>query len=151
MPLASKIRTFLFKRVVLKFTRILYENIYGMDIGEGVRISLRARLDKTNPKGVHIGDYTAVTSGAAIVTHDFVGREWRDVHIGKNCFLGFNCIVLPGVRIGDSCIVSGNSVVVRDVPSNSVVMGNPARIVESNIKTGPWGIRLDKGNDAPVL
>ena len=49
-----------------------------------------------------------------------------------------------------SVIVTGNSVVGRDVPSNCVVMGNPARIVESNIVTGHWGIRLDKGNDSPV-
>ncbi len=45
---------------------------------------------------------------------------------------------------------TGNSVVGRDVPSNSVVMGNPARVVEKDIVTGPWGIRLDKGNDTPV-
>jgi acetyltransferase-like isoleucine patch superfamily enzyme len=128
----------------------LYRRIYGMDIGRDVRISMGARLDKTNPKGIHIGDFTAVTSGAAILTHDFVNRLHTDVHIGRNCFIGYGAIVLPGVRIGDSVIVTGNSVVGRDVPSNSVVMGNPARVVESNIVTGPWGIRLDKGNATPV-
>ncbi|PHR62033.1 MAG: hypothetical protein COA47_04895 [Robiginitomaculum sp.] len=127
-----------------------YSTIYGMDIGENVRISLGARLDKTFPKGIHIGDFTAVTSGAAILTHDFINRVHTDVHIGKNCFIGYGAIVLPGVRIGDSVIVTGNSVVGRDVPSNCIVMGNPARIVEKDIVTGPWGIRLDKGNDAPV-
>ena len=73
-----------------------------------------------------------------------------DVHIGKNCFIGFGAIILPGVTLGDSVIVTGNSVVGRDVPSNSVVMGNPARVVEKDIVTGPWGIRLDKGNATPV-
>jgi acetyltransferase-like isoleucine patch superfamily enzyme len=121
-----------------------------MDIGQHVRISLGARLDKSNPKGIHIGDFTAITSGAAVLTHDFVNRLHTDVHIGRNCFIGYGAIILPGVRIGDSVIVTGNSVVGRDVPSNSVVMGNPARVVESNIVTGPWGIRLDKGNDTPV-
>ena len=128
----------------------MYRRVYGMDIGNEVRISMGARLDKTNPKGVHIGDFTAITSGAAILTHDFVNRLHTDVYIGRNCFIGFGAIVLPGVRIGDSVIVTGNSVVGRDVPSNSVVMGNPARVVENNIVTGPWGIRLDKGNDTPV-
>lgn len=122
-----------------------------MDIGEGVRISRGARLDKTNPKGVHIGDYTAVTSGAAILTHDFVNRRHASVRIGKNCFIGYNAIILPGVRIGDSVIVTPSSVVGRDVPSNTVVMGNPARVVEQNIVTGPWGIRMDKGKGAPVI
>jgi|TARA_Y100000815_G_scaffold53263_1_gene43270 acetyltransferase-like isoleucine patch superfamily enzyme len=150
LSVVAVIRRTIFRKVVLKVTHFLYRNIYGMDIGENTRISWGARLDKTNPKGIHIGDYTAVTSGASIVTHDFVHREWKDVHIGKNCFLGYNCIILPGVTIGDGCIISGNTVVGRDVPPNSVVMGNPGRVVERDIKTGYWGIRLDKGNDSPI-
>ena len=58
--------------------------------------------------------------------------------------------MLPGVTIGDSVIVTANSVVGRDVASNCVVMGNPARVVENNIVTGAWGIRLDKGNDSEI-
>lgn len=150
MSVLSKVRTFVHRNIVQPLTMFKYSTIYGMDIGENVRISLGARLDKTFPKGIHIGDFTAVTSGAAILTHDFINRVHTDVHIGKNCFIGYGAIVLPGVRIGDSVIVTGNSVVGRDVPSNCIVMGNPARIVEKDIVTGPWGIRLDKGNDAPV-
>ena len=146
----ARIRNFLFRKVVVNLTRYYYRNVYGMDIGEHVRISRGARLDRTNPKGIHIGAFTAITSGVAVISHDYVMREWHEVRIGKNCFIGFNAIVLPGVTIGDGCIVAGNSVVVRDVPAGSVVMGNPARVVESNIVTGPWGIRLDKGNDTPV-
>lgn len=146
MSLLSKFRTLVHRYVVQPLMMFLYRRVYGMDIGREVRISMGARLDKTNPKGVHIGDFTAITSGAAILTHDFVNRLHTDVYIGRNCFIGYGAIVLPGVRIGDSVIVTGNSVVGRDVPSNSIVMGNPARVVESNIVTGPWGIRLDKGN-----
>lgn len=150
MSLLSKFRTLVHRYVVLPSMMFLYRRVYGMDIGREVRISMGARIDKTNPKGVHIGDFTAITSGAAILTHDFVNRLHTDVYIGRNCFIGYGAIVLPGVRIGDSVIVTGNSVVGRDVPSNSIVMGNPARVVESNIVTGPWGIRLDKGNIAPI-
>lgn len=137
-------------RNVVHGTLWWYRKVYGMHIGDHVRISRGARLDKTNPDGIHIGDYTAVTSGAAIVTHDFVNRSWQPVHIGKCCFLGYGCIILPGVTIGDHCIVAGNAVVGRNVPSNCVVMGNPARIVEKDIVTGHWGIRLDKGNPAEI-
>jgi acetyltransferase-like isoleucine patch superfamily enzyme len=150
MPLLSKIRTAVFRRIVIPGVRFVHRDLYGMDIGKDVRISLGARLDKTNPKGIHIGDCTAITSGAAILSHDFVNRQHLDVRIGRNCFIGYGAIVLPGVTIGDSVIVTGNSVVGRDVPSNCVVMGNPARVVENNIVTGPWGIRLDKGNATPV-
>ena len=150
MSLLSKLRTLVHRHVIQPSTMFLYRRVYGMDIGREVRISMGARIDKTNPKGVHIGDFTAITSGAAILTHDFVNRLHTDVYIGRNCFIGYGAIVLPGVCIGDSVIVTGNSVVGRDVPSNSIVMGNPARVVESNIVTGSWGIRLDKGNIAPI-
>lgn len=150
MSQLAKIRTLVHRHVVMPSMLFLYRRIYGMDIGQDVRISMGARLDKSNPKGIHIGDFTAITSGAAVLTHDFVNRLHTDVYIGRNCFIGYGAIILPGVRLGDSVIVTGNSVVGRDVPSNSVVMGNPARVVENNIVTGPWGIRLDKGNDSPI-
>jgi acetyltransferase-like isoleucine patch superfamily enzyme len=146
----APIRKFLFRKVVVKWTLFWYRRVYGMDIGDHTRISRGVRLDRTNPKGIHIGAYTAITGGVAVISHDFVMREWRDTRIGDNCFIGFNAIILAGVTIGDHVIVAGNSVVVKDVPSNCVVMGNPARVVEQNIVTGPWGIRLDKGNDSPV-
>lgn len=146
----AQVRNFIFRKLVLKWNLAWYRRVYGMDIGDHTRISRGVRLDRTNPKGLKIGKYTAIGRGASILTHDFVLREWRPVTIGDNCFIGFNAIVLAGVTIGDSVIVAGNALVVKDVPSNCVVMGNPARVVEQNIRTGPWGIRLDKGNDSPV-
>lgn len=146
----AKFRNFLFRKVVVRLNLWYYRKVYGMDIGDHTRVSRGVRLDRTNPKGIHIGSYTAITGGASIITHDFVMREWRPVSIGDNCFIGFNAVILPGVTIGDHVIVASNSVVVKDVPSNCVVMGVPARVVEQKIVTGPWGIRLDKGNDTPV-
>lgn len=150
MSLLARARRAVMRQVVLRVTYFLYGTLYGMDLGQGVRISWTARLDRTNPKGIHIGDYTAITAGAAVLTHDFVNRQWRETRIGRCCFLGYGAVVLPGVTVGDHCIISANSVVGRDVPPNSVVMGNPAKVVESGIVTGEWGIRLDKGNDSPI-
>lgn len=111
-------------------------------------MSLSAKLDKTNPGGLHIGTYTVVTFGAAILTHDYVNSANRDVHIGDNCFIGAHAIVLPGVRIGNNCIVAAASVVARDIPSGCLVAGNPARVIEQNVRTTHWGVRLPK-TDAP--
>ncbi|WP_138470116.1 DapH/DapD/GlmU-related protein [Poseidonocella sp. HB161398] len=146
----SKLRNFLFRKIVVRSTLWWYRSVYGMDIGDHTRISRGVRLDRTNPQGIHIGSYTAITKGVSIISHDFVMRQWRPIRIGSNCFIGFNAVILPGVTIGDGCIVSANSVVVKDVPPNCVAMGNPARVVEQNIRTSYWGIRLDKGNDSPV-
>ena len=141
VPLATQIRDSL-SEVVLTVRRLYLMRIWKMDIGEGTAISGSAKLDKTNPRGIHIGKYSVVTFGAAIVTHDYVNRRHRDVHIGDNCFIGAHSIVLPGVTIGDGCIVAAASVVVRDVPAGSLVTGNPARIVERNIQTTHYGVRI---------
>jgi len=146
----AKIRNFIFRKLILKWNLFWYRSVYGMDIGDHTRISRGVRLDRTNPQGLKIGSYTAIARGASVITHDFVLREWRPVTIGDNCFIGFNAMILPGVTIGDNVIVAGNALVVKDVPSNCVVMGNPARVVEQKITTGHWGIRLDKGNDSPI-
>jgi putative colanic acid biosynthesis acetyltransferase WcaF len=49
--------------------------------------------------------------------------------IGKNAFVGARAFVLPGVRIGERAIVGACSVVTRDVESDAVVAGNPARVI----------------------
>lgn len=55
----------------------------------------------------------------------------RPVIIGDNVWVGTNCIIFPGVTIGDNSIVSAGSVVMSNVPPNTVVAGNPARMVRS--------------------
>jgi acetoacetyl-CoA synthetase len=121
--------------------RLYYVRVWGMDIGKGTRISSTAKLDKTNPRGIHIGEATSVGFGAAILAHDFINNQNRDVYIGKNCLIGAHAIILPGVKIGDQCIIAAGCAVMRHVPTGSLVVGNPGRIVETNVITGPLGIR----------
>ena len=54
----------------------------------------------------------------------------KPVTIGDNCWIGGGAIILPGVTIGDNCIVGAGSVVTKDVPSNSLAVGNPAQIIK---------------------
>jgi exopolysaccharide acyltransferase PssR len=141
VPLATRMREWI-RELVLGLRRQYFIRVWKMDIGEGASISLSAKLDKTNPRGVHIGKYSTVTFGAAILTHDYVNQRNRDVYIGDNCFIGAHAIVLPGVTIGDSCIVAAASVVARDVPAGSLVAGNPARVVEHHVQTTRYGVRI---------
>ena len=146
VPLMARIRDRLALTVVCRIRRQILMRVWKMDIREGSIISRSAKLDKTNPRGVHIGKYTVVAFGAAILTHDWVNNRFRDVHIGDNCFIGAHAIILPGVTIGDHCIVSTASVVARDVPAGSLVAGNPARVVEKNIETTRYGVRSSQAN-----
>lgn len=51
------------------------------------------------------------------------------IHIGENCWLGAGVIVVPGVTIGDNVVIGASSVVTKDIPSNSLAMGTPCRVV----------------------
>lgn len=59
------------------------------------------------------------------------GLEYgKPVTIGDNVWLGGNCLIAPGVTIGDNVVVATGAVVVKDVPDNALVGGNPARIIK---------------------
>lgn len=111
----------------------------GMDIHPTVEMSLSAKPDYTFPKGVHIDAYTYVAFNARILTHDRTRGLYLHTRVGKNCFIGGESLILPGVTIGDNCVIGAGSVVTRDVPSRSIVAGNPAKIIRSDIEVGHYG------------
>ena len=63
-----------------------------------------------------------------------------NTYIGKRCFIGARAIIMPGVKIGDEVVVGSGAVVTKDVPSNYIVAGNPAKIIKNDIHTKRWGI-----------
>lgn len=54
-----------------------------------------------------------------------------EVHIGKQCFLGFRSIIMPGVTLGDRCVVGAGAIVTNSFPSNSVLAGVPAKLLRT--------------------
>ncbi len=67
--------------------------------------------------------------------------EVLGVTIGNGVWIGNNVVILPGVHIGDKAIIGAGSVVTKDIPSYTIAVGNPARIVKQyNIKTQQWEI-----------
>lgn len=64
------------------------------------------------------------------------GLEYaKPITVGDNVWVGTHVCVLPGVSIGDNCVIGAGSVVTRDVPANSLAVGNPCRVVR-DISTG---------------
>ena len=113
-----------------------YRWLYKMDIGKNVVIAKTVHLDTSvNPRGIHIGDNTWVLRNAMILAHDHCrGKNGKgklfNTYIGKNCVIGVNSIILPGVEIGDHCIVAAGAVVNKDVPEYAIVGGVPAKVLK---------------------
>jgi acetyltransferase-like isoleucine patch superfamily enzyme len=70
-----------------------------------------------------LGNYTSIGPGAVICGSSKIGHA---------TFIGAGSVILPKIIVGDNCVVGAGSVVTRDVPSNSVVLGNPAQIAYQN-------------------
>lgn len=121
-----------------RFVRIypcLLRKVYKMSIGKNCVISWTAHLDKSiNPRGIHIGNNVWILRGAIVLAHDHCRGIKADTYIGDNSVIGINSIIMPGVTIGEQCIVGGGAIVTKDVPSNCIVAGNPARIIRTGIK-----------------
>lgn len=133
-----QLRNFI-RLIVISLQQLLYMRLYSMDIHPTARISFGTKLDKTNPRGIHIGEETYLASGSIIFSHDYSRALHCDTVIGKRCFIGANAIIMCGIHIGDSVIVGSGAVVTKDVPSNCIVAGNPARIIKENIQTKKFG------------
>ncbi|WP_078083242.1 acyltransferase [Microbulbifer mangrovi] len=132
------------RHLLLSVQRWILINLYGMNIGKDVRISLKANLDKRHPKGVHIGDGSYIAFHSTILCHDMSRNVYWDVVIGRNCFIGARSIIMPGVTIGDSVVVASGAVVTKNVESNVIVAGNPAKVIRTGIKTIKWGRLVDE-------
>tara|TARA_R110002153_G_scaffold119661_5_gene264752 strand:+ start:7153 stop:7575 length:423 start_codon:yes stop_codon:yes gene_type:complete len=128
------------QRLVVGLRRSFYQKFWGMDIHDSVVFSMTAKLDKTHPKGMHIGKNTYIAFGASILSHDMVRALKLDTHVGENCFIGARSIIMPGIKIGNGCIVAAGAVVVKDVPSGSIVAGNPAKVIKTDIVTTKFGV-----------
>ncbi len=106
----------------------------GIIIGENTHI-LGCTLDQTHPHLIEIGNNCTLTH-CTVLTHDASTKKPLGkskigmVEIGNNCFIGYGSIILPGVKIGNDCIVGAGSVVGKDIPDNSVVVGNPCQIIK---------------------
>lgn len=115
-----------------------HANWGGRHVHFGSHIYTNFNLTLVDDTHIYVGDYTQIGPNVVLATagHPILpelrkkGYQYNaPIRIGRNCWLGANASVMPGVTIGDNTVVGAGSVVTRDLPSNVVAVGNPCRVL----------------------
>lgn len=107
-----------------------------LDIGEFTQIGDRTEIHVG--KKVSIGKNCAISWDVCIMDRDYheldsICEKIEEVIIGNNVWIGCRSTILKGVNIGDGAIIAAGSVVTKNVPSNTCVAGNPAKIIKKDV------------------
>lgn len=112
----------------------------GLKVGKNV-IFIEAPKFGSEPYLIEIGDRTKITANCTFINHDGAmyvirsmekyadARSFGRIKIGRNCFIGNNCTILPGIEMGDNCVLGAGSVLNSSMPPNSVFAGVPAKFI----------------------
>ena len=111
---------------------------WGCSTHWGARCYANFNLTLVDDGEIFIGDHTMIGPNVTLVTtghpirpdlRERIGQYSEPIHIGRNVWIGAGVTVLPGVTIGDNSVIGANSLVTKDIPANSVAVGNPARVI----------------------
>lgn len=123
----------------------LFPVSYARDIGVNIKGKVTIygssyEMFSSEPFLVTLGDNVYITLNVKFICHDGSVLPFRKdipdlditkkIIVGNNVFIGLGAVILPGVTVGNDCIIGAYAVVTKDVPDNSVVGGNPARFIK---------------------
>ena len=115
-----------------------HSNMGGGHIHFGKNIYCNFGVTMVDDTHIYVGDCTMFGPNVVVAPagHPILpelreqGYQYNaPVHIGKNCWIGAGALIMPGITIGDNVVIGAGSVVTKDIPSNTVAVGNPCRVL----------------------
>jgi UDP-2-acetamido-3-amino-2,3-dideoxy-glucuronate N-acetyltransferase len=149
-----------------------YVNLYGCEIGDNTKVGAFVEIQKNAIIGQNckISSHTFICEGVHIEDNVFIGHnvtfindlypravtpegkmqndeDWEvlPTFVKKGVSIGSSATILAGITIGEKAIIGAGAVVTKDVPANTIVAGNPARILRK-IKNPNGLLKKDNGN-----
>lgn len=121
--------------------RVFLQRLRGVKIGKHVFIGIACYFDPVRPDLIKIEDWVSIAGMVTILTHSEPTQPIREilgesgnkiapVTIKRGAWVGVNCVVLPGVTIGENSIIAAGAVVTKDIPPYSVAGGVPAKVIK---------------------
>jgi len=120
--------------------RIMVLRICGVKVGRGCYIGFNVICDTNFPELIQIGDEVTVSHNCMFITHtqtpcaSRLGKLYHSlapINVGDGAWIGAGCILLPGVEIGNDCMIGAGSVVTKSTDRQSMWAGNPIRRIKS--------------------
>ena len=109
----------------------------GVNIGKGVMLGFRCTLDHAYPSLITLEDNSALAGNVYLIAHSNPYKHFKGkllsytspVIIRRGAWVGVNATILPGVEIGINAVVSAGAVISENVADNTIVAGNPGRVI----------------------
>jgi len=137
-----------------------FVNLYGCELGDDTKVGTFVEIQKNSRIGskCKISSHSFICSGVTIGDNCFIGHgvmfindnypksvnskgmlelesDWvsrfKSTYVGNNVSIGSNATILGGIKIEDNAIIGAGSVVTKDIPSNTIFAGNPARLIRN--------------------
>ena len=122
--------------------RCRLERLRGVNIGKHVFLAGGNVLDRVRPDLITIEDYVSLAGNVMLLTHSNPTTPLREIlgpksavtapiTIKRGAWVTVNCVILPGVTIGENAIIAAGSVVNSDIPPYSIAAGSPAKVIKT--------------------